>query len=257
MEEKEIKKLRQLMSILSEDSLTKEEFVRSFELVIKTIKDLQKTNNDEFDAIKQTVDILSEKLKTDNETDLGALKYQMNEAVCDYCDKMDIKYTEAMRKIDAKLSTIENGKDADETRIVATVLAQIPPAIEPIPETPEIIRDKLETLKEDERLDKSAIKGLREEIEELRSLISSKKGGGGGGFRKLKWIAETPVGDLDGVNAVFYLSTTPDPDNLLLVLNGMAQRNNSTFEYVLAGKKITYNSAPPAGSQHFAWYNKI
>lgn len=243
------------MSILSEDSLTKEEFVRSFELVIKTIKDLQKTNNDEFDAIKQTVDILSEKLKTDNETDLGALKYQMNEAVCDYCDKMDIKYTEAMRKIDAKLSTIENGKDADETRIVATVLAQIPPAKELSPETPEGIRDKLETLKDDDRLDKSAIRGLREEIDELKKMISS-KGGSVGGFRKLKWIAETPTGDLDGVNAVFYLSTTPDPDNLLLVLNGMAQRNNSTFEYVLAGKKITYNSAPPAGSQHFVWFNK-
>lgn len=255
MEEKEIKKLKQLLTLLEPDNLTKEEFVKSFELVIKTINDLRQTNSKEFDAIKKTVDILSEKLKTDNETDLGDFKNQMNNAICDYCDKMDLKHAEAMLKIDSKLADIKDGKDADEERIIGAVLAQIPPVKEQIEETPESIRNKLEVLKEDERLDKSAIRGLQEEIAELKKMINSKSGGGGG-FKKIRWIAETPSGTVDGVNTTFYLSTTPDPENILVMLNGLGQRNGADYEYVLSGKKITFNSAPAVGSQTFAWFSK-
>ena len=46
------------------------------------------------------------------------------------------------------------------------------PGINSDPDTPEQIREKLESLKEDERLDKSAIKGLKEEIKDLRELIT-------------------------------------------------------------------------------------
>lgn len=58
----------------------------------------------------------------------------------------------------------ENGKDADEEKIIESVLSQIqlPEQKEIILDTPEEIADKLESLKGDNRLDASAIKNLPE-----------------------------------------------------------------------------------------------
>lgn len=66
---------------------------------------------------------------------------------------------------------------------LTTLLEAILPSTEPfIPETAEALRDKLETLKEDERLDVSAIKGLDKFSDELitkvRGFIPSRSGGG-------------------------------------------------------------------------------
>ena len=61
-----------------------------------------------------------------------------------------------------------NGKDADESLIVHEVLLQIPTPKDGIdgkdgsPDSPQELRDKLETLKKDDRLDKKAIKGLED-----------------------------------------------------------------------------------------------
>lgn len=196
----------------------------------------------------------------------------MMSAMMDKCENfmMDEHY-----KIEEKLGSVRSGVDGingvdgapgkdghnpTPEEVVPLVLEQIKiPTIDEIekdlPKLSEPIRDALEILTGDDRLDKSAIKGLHEEIEDLKKLIST-SGGQKGGFKKLRWISETPSGTVNSINTIFYLTTTPDPDNLLVMMNGLGQRNGSSYEYTLANKTITFNSAPPTGSQVFAWYSK-
>ena len=81
--------------------------------------------------------------------------------------------------MDKKMSEVRNGQDADETAIVEKVRGQIiVPTIEEIekdlPKLGESIRDALELLQDENRLDVSAIKGLEEIIASLKKQIKDK-----------------------------------------------------------------------------------
>ena len=87
--------------------------------------------------------------------------------------------------IENKLNSITNGKDADENKIIQSVLSQIQiPKIEEIeanlPKLGAEVRDGLELLKEDDRLDISAIKGIDELKTELKESGRTIVRGGGG-----------------------------------------------------------------------------
>jgi hypothetical protein len=99
------------------------------------------------------------------------------------------------KKIDARLALITNGKDGkkgdrgpkgDRGEPGRSVTG--PPGIPGLdgrdgkdgkdgkdgsPDTPEQVRDKLESLTDDERLDKTAIRGLKEEMDDVKKLASA------------------------------------------------------------------------------------
>jgi len=103
----------------------------------------------------------------------------------------------------------KDGKDADEEKIVENVLKLIPQpkdGKEGSPDSPEDIRNKLETLKKKDRLDIDAIRGLQEELDKIRKhagrrIIAGSSGGVGGGHVMVKDISS----DLDGVTKKFSL----------------------------------------------------
>ncbi len=74
-----------------------------------------------------------------------------------------------------------DGKDADEIKILEMLEKKIPTIEEwqaNIPANGKAIRDSLELLQGDERLEMSAIKDLKELLEEIKSTKSQKLGGG-------------------------------------------------------------------------------
>lgn len=250
---KNIEKMASLLGFLNlENVLTKAEFVKAFERVVAIVTKIVEQNAKKVSEMETSYKGIKEKMKKDC---MGAI------------DEME-------SRVSYKLGQVKDGADGKDGRdgvdgvnpdpkeIVPMVVKEIkvptPEEVaKEIPKDPIAIRDALESLQDEKRLDKSAIRGLKEEIENLKSMmISMKAGGAKGGFKKLKWIAETPSGDVNSVNVTFYLTTTPDPDNLLVMLNGIGQRNGSSYEYTLANKTITFNSAPPTGSQLFVWYSK-
>lgn len=74
----------------------------------------------------------------------------------------------------------KDGKDADENKIIGKILTRLPKNKEFKLEA-EMIRDKLQSLKEEKRLDVSAIKDLIPLIRSYISQIKSGSGRGGGG----------------------------------------------------------------------------
>lgn len=110
------------------------------------------------------------------------------------------------------------------------------------PDTPEEVRDKLQSLKEDERLDKSAVKGFQEEIEELKKKVSAIPRGRVGGTRK---VQITRVEDLTSqVNGVVTTYSLPrDTVRVHMVWSTQfPQILRPTTDFTFAGQTLTLTS---------------
>ena len=223
--------------------LTKDDFVKYFEEVVDFIKRIETKNHSEFEMMKSHFASLAEKLKSDNSGN--------NEKMMGYCKKemaeMYKEHEKMMEMMDEKMMMMrdgQDGKDADEEMIMEKVLARIK-LPEPILETTEMLRDRLEGLKGNERLDMNAISGLKEALAETRPRV-----GLFGGTPRPRMVTETPSGTINGVNAAFTITATP-MIGYMLFLNGQLQREGSSYEYTIANKTITYNTAPLVGSEHY------
>lgn len=160
--EKNLAKLQKLLNFLDEDALTKEDFVKNFELVIKIIQDLKKSNETEFELIHQNLTAFSNKLKEDNNSNIAAMKKETKDYLMTEAKKIYQDHEKMMAQIDDKLAEVQG------------VLTQIKllKQKEVILDGPKELRDKLETLKDEDRLDKEAVRGLEEEIKGLKTAIA-------------------------------------------------------------------------------------
>ncbi|MFA5772895.1 MAG: hypothetical protein WC974_09220 [Thermoplasmata archaeon] len=114
------------------------------------------------------------------------------------------------------------------------------------PDTPSQVIDKIHEAKE--KIKRSKIEGLEEEIKRLDKNIYFKKGGGMGDV-----ITEAPSGTVNNLNTIFTLSYVPKTNSLILLWQGQFQRSGASFEYTISGKTITFNTAPTTG-ELYCWY---
>ncbi len=247
MTDNNLKKLQKLFAVLDEETLTRKEFVNAFAEVIDLMKKIEAKYEEKMATLessyKQTVNQTSDKLITENNAEFFKLKNDIKKSL----DKLFDEQTAGMNLMRDKLRGLRDGKDADEQKIIDSVLVKIklPEAKELILDTPEQLRDKLETLNGQDKLRIEAINGLEEVLEELKN---RRTGGGGGGFNYLAMDIhiiddETPSGTKNGVNTAFTINNTPNPTTSLKVyLNG--QRLALTTDYTFSGRTITFITAP-------------
>lgn len=154
-----INKLKELLTLLQNDTLKPSDIKSFLEVVLKVVKDAkdntEKVSNETQKTLKDAIAFLSkehEKLisQVNSETDTKITKYEKK--INEVLSKAE-KALENISKIE-----IRDGRDADEQKIVEEVLNKIEIPL-PESETPKEIKDKLESLKGDKRLDISAIKG--------------------------------------------------------------------------------------------------
>lgn len=160
------KDLQSVLNGISEAVDTKStmrEFLLAFETALKALSLLKAANQSEREQITASI----EAFKAELENRFSGFLTKEKADMVAQMGRMLKQHEEKMLAVDQKLDIVENGKDgkdADEMQIVAEVLAQIklPEQKENIVDGPDEIRNKLELLLGDERLDKSAIKGLEE-----------------------------------------------------------------------------------------------
>ena len=144
-----IERVQKVLDVIS-DSLTRKEFVAAFEKVVRLVLKIER-------QIVQTADALEQKF--------NSLKTSVT--------------AEIHARVDAKLATVRNGIDGSagaqgEPGSEGPLGPQGEPGRDGSPDMAEDIRNKLELLDGDERLDQKAIKGLLEDMEKLRAEIRSK-----------------------------------------------------------------------------------
>jgi hypothetical protein len=287
--QEDLQNLQTLLSALRKDHLGREEFLKEFERVLAFVKQLKNTNKQVISGAYERVNLLALRLKENNEQDIEKAKLEMTGLIEDYLSKVETATNQKMREVDEKVKELKNGidgKDADEQAIADRVLREVQsPIIEKIeknlPKLGEPIRDALELLAGDQRLDKSAIRGLDELLEKhngqnipyvggiryLSQLVDILIGSDLADGHAIVWDAtnkrwkngevsgtstinfadsETPTGDVDGTNTDFVLAHTPEPGSLKVYLNGM--RMSLTEDYTLPPATITFLTAPDSGS---------
>lgn len=243
--------LRAELGKIINNSLSVDEFLDNFKIVIQHVKNSEKSLSEKIDKkcsdAEQQVNFYSNKLekmvdeyqntinqmKDDNETTLNNLKKWALQRVGDLFIKNSIndKLSEKLQEVNIKLAELNTIKTPSTRDVVdeavsiveERVLAKIPeqksielpkiPTIEDIEaDLPKLgleIRNALELLQDDERLDSSAIKGLDELIKKVEKLSQTKQtttfvgGGSSGGGRIVKSYDLSD--QLNGVTKVFSL----------------------------------------------------
>ena len=241
--EKNLKKLERLLSLMDEDSLTKEDFVKAFENVVQFVLKIQKQNEAEVEAMKLLNGKMMQKLEGMNVESMR----EMKEKITDMCEpmmtRMQKEHERMMGTMDKKMSEMRDGKDADEEKIVQNVLNQIklPEQKKVILDGPKEIRDKLESLKGEDRLDKEAIRGLEDEIKGLKAAIAAVPRGRGG-MRKVPIVRAINLSDqVDGIVTTFNLPR--DTVQILGVFSTQFPVNfNANVDWTFAGQTLTLTS---------------
>lgn len=155
---------------------------------------------------------------------------------------------------------VRDGRTPTKDELIALIVPLIPKAIEPIvPTVDEIeakvearlpalgtaVRDGLELLQGDERLDQSAIKGL---VDKLNELDARPTGTGSGGAAKTRITAYDVSSQCNGVNKTF---TIPFHFGVIGVYSTQAPIiYRPIIDYTVGGRSITLTSqvdAPQSG----------
>jgi hypothetical protein len=165
MEEKNLKKLKMLFAAMEEDHLSKSDFADNFKSVVEFVKKIEQKNIEEFNAINDVLRKFAKKIEDENSLSLSDIKSQVEKTVAQQLLTLDKSHKSKMSEIDDKLFTVKDGKDADENAILERLKGEIKiPTIDELkndlPVMGSQVRDSLEVLQGDDRLDVSAIKGI-------------------------------------------------------------------------------------------------
>lgn len=234
-------------------SVTHEELDEAIKLLVQNMRAMYEEFNaemrDELDfARKANGDIID-----DLESRLTNLLTQIEQKSGDSLDDIRQQFSDDVNNLRNLIPTLPDYSDK-----FAELEAKIPviPDFPKIPEFPEIpqpdmaedIRNKLELLQGEERLDRSAIRGL-DDYDDIKKAVSEQKSEGGVSNMRIiqafKYILKTenPTGDIDGVNTAYTVSQ-PIFAVLSFSLNGeiIAQLPN----YTVSNRTITFSTALPA-----------
>ena len=166
-QDKEARMLSRMRAIFDEEVPTRQEFVDSFKNVIDYVKKMEGTLSKDISDIADTLKKLADQVKADTSSSIEEVKLTASQ-LKQLERTIEKSVTDKMASVDAKMDSVKDGQDADEEKIVSSVLSMMPTPKDGSPDTSEQIRNKLETLKDEDRLDASAIKGLEKLIKKQK-----------------------------------------------------------------------------------------
>lgn len=239
MMDKNLEKLEQLLKVI-EEGVTKEEFVKAFESLVSYVLKIEKRNNSEIESLKDDYKKVIGMIRGNVDATISELKGKVDTVfVGERLNEMQKSINEKLSSVDERMSTVRNGKDADEERVKFEVLRNIRIPKDGSPDTPSDIRNKLETLEGDNRLDKSAIRG----IEDIEKVLDAMKDGSGktfvvGGKSRNSVHLYDLSSQLNGVSKTFTL-----PSNFGVIgvwCSSMPNAFRPTIDYTEGNKTITF-----------------
>lgn len=227
---------------------SKEELAVIVKAILQAVKDLKDTNAKEMNAIITALERSEKKAERSIEQTVTQAKKDIQEAVAQVEGK--IPTMPDLSGLDTRIATLEQ----EETLQVEDVINELPKL------GGTQIRDALELLQGEERLDKSAVKGLDEIEKKLNERIDRiPTGRSAGGFRASHYTAYFPLTP-DGTTKIFTV-----PKSIYAVVHG-SDFPHIYFESATGGftlnstrTQLTFNTveAPTANSQLVFAYSKV
>lgn len=151
---KKLEKVEKLLTLLNQ-GISKKEFVDSFENIVKIVRDIRKNNETEFELIHENLSLVLAKMQKTNTDDLSKTKKQLEKT-------FQSALADLAEMVNERLSEIRVGEQGLRGEKGA-------PGNDGSPDSPIDIRNKLETLKDNDRLDIKSIKGSEKILEDLKN----------------------------------------------------------------------------------------
>lgn len=244
MENDKLEKFKEIVTILDKDVPSATEVAELIAQIIKVVQDVQAHLERQAKENKQSLsqevsqglndcNKLCEKLKEETSKSLDGLKKNVKIDLDTITTGLykELKRVENLIPSPTDLSDVFKRIDELKSKLLPESSA-------------EQIRDKLESLKEDDRVDKSAIKGLEEELKRIEKSVGSSKGG-------VRRVFQPYVDDLssscDGSNKTFYLSRAPLKTATAQVFGtDFPVILRPTIDFTISNKTLTLASGIPA-----------
>lgn len=147
-----LKKLDTVLNLLSGEGLSKQDFHDYFQKVIEIVQKIEKRTSDAIDGLEKSHNLSKSTIEKSVTAQFKEISTNLETRLSDTTTTTE-QLQSSLEALDSKIAALPV---TDEKKLATDILAQVPPHFEAADE----IRNKLEVLQGDERLDKSAIKGL-------------------------------------------------------------------------------------------------
>lgn len=247
-EEKQLLKLQKIKELADDGKADLDDVAESLSIVLEVILKIKKHLEQEMANNKGE---MTEEHK-EMYSEMAAMESRIKEMHSKMEDKMAVDKKEMMKYcMEEVKKCMDMMPEMPDMAVMEKKIADMEAKIPKMPDelTPFQIADKLESIKdESKKLEISAIKDLRKELDDLKKKWSSRPIFGGGGFSANAMNFhlvddETPTGAVNGVNTIFTIANTPSPASSLKVYKD-GQRMKLTTDYTFSGRTITFLSAP-------------
>jgi hypothetical protein len=230
---------------LFEDHLGKKEFVKAFENVVTRVQAIEKRLVEDMKALVKTVEEKTERGQGETTENFEALKTELLAGFEAEIVALRNAVSDRLTSVDNRMREVRDGLDADPQAIKEALLKEIklPEQKEQLTDTPEDIRNKLEVLQGDERLDASAIKGLRTALRKLDTRLTSMSGSMS--LAVGHWPRHETF-TMDGVaTSVSLTQGGVGAQGTALIVRYQGQTLDLTTHYTVDGNKITFVGFTP------------
>lgn len=236
-----IEKLLEFIDLIESVSEARTSEVENMDAMVKEFEDIKKECEDCMSEMDGSMESYKEEL-TSKLNEAKSLFETLLEKVSviettnkSQIDLLDKRLTNEINDVKASIPTPQDmtAYNAELKRIEASI-----PTIPPIlpSDTPEQLRDKLESLKDDERLDKSAIRGLDEELKSIKSTKGT-TGGGMFGLKQMRMVSFSFSGN--DSTTVFYLPKEPGAKGLAIWAYYQGQHLQLGTHFTVKNKTFT------------------
>lgn len=229
--QKAMQKLKPLVDLMDGEKASAEETAQIFALVFAILEKIQGQNEENKATHSQTLDTTEKDLSKKIDDSYEKCKKLYDDFVKKEGGDIDSIRKELSQQVNRLEGMIPSETDLSGLEAKIEQVRSEIPEIQPIPDkdTAQEIRDRLETLKDDDRMDKSAIKGIEEIEEKVKKIELRPIGTAGGGARGIQLYVD---GAKKGI--INYLNLVAGT-NVTLTYNRASGRNDITISATLAG----------------------
>jgi len=263
---KNLRALTKILNAVDENSLTPDEFMNAFRMVMDYVKRMEANNTAQLRDILEQVQDARTKLQEMATEERDETRTTLE----GHLAQLENRAEEMLALMDARLAEIRNGedgKDADEELVVERAVVRVKEEIS-IPTAEDVlndvtalgerVRDSLELLEGEDRLKATAIQGLEELI--------SRVGQMGTVVEAIRGAANTPTPmnrplheatTMNGILDYVTLNEAVGAGGTAVIVRYQGQTLDMTTHYTVDGNKITFTFTPDADTvisvTYWAW----
>jgi len=251
LDEKQIgNSLQRVVSMLDPETIKKGDFIKNFKRVIDYVKKIEKKNLEDLKSMSEALTKAQNNAKNTSSSDFKALKESINVLTEKSNTGLNKALESKINEINKRISEIKNGKDgisADENAIAEKMVAMIKiPTIDELkndlPIMGEQVRNALELLEGDERLTVESIDGLKESLEGIDKRMTGiyQQGSSSSGGKNVKYIDLSS--QLNGSKRVFAIQNVWRIVSIHLTSNPTIMREGVDFNWSAKNSTLTFTS---------------